>query len=407
MVTRGAAAVSRPAAAPALRRITILGATGSIGTSTLDVIASRPDAYAVEAVTAKTNAAKLAHIALRTRARLAVIAEPARYGDLKEALAGTGVEAAAGEEAVAAAAARPVDLVVAAIVGAAGLAPTYAALTAGTRVALANKECLVSAGDVFIEAARAANVAILPVDSEHNAIFQILDRRRMDDVARIIITASGGPFRDWPRSAMAAATPAEALKHPNWSMGPKITIDSATMMNKGLELIEAHYLFGASAEQLDVLVHPQSIVHGMVAFRDGAVLASMSAPDMRGPIAHCLAWPDRSPVGAAGLDLAALGGLTFEQPDPGRFPALRIALAALAAGGWATNILSAANEVAVASFLAGKLGFLQIAEIVEETIERAESTVPGKAPATIEDAVALDREGRRIAAAVVERGSVA
>ncbi len=407
MVTRRAAAINRPAAAQVLRRITILGATGSIGRSTVDVVASRPDAYAVEAVTAKTSAAKLAEIARQTHARLAVIADPASYRELKEALAGTRIEVAAGDEAVREAAARPADLVVAAIVGAAGLAPTYAALTAGTRVALANKECLVSAGDVFIRAAGAANVAILPVDSEHNAIFQILDRRRMDDVARIIITASGGPFRDWPRDAMAAATPAEALKHPNWSMGPKITIDSATMMNKGLELIEAHYLFGASSEQLDVVVHPQSVVHGMVAFRDGALIAAMSAPDMRGPIAHCLAWPERNPVEAASLDLAALGGITFERPDRTRFPALRIALAALAAGGWATNILSAANEVAVEAFLAGKIGFLQIAEIVEETIERAGSTVSGQTPATIEDAIALDREGRRIAAAQVDRGSLA
>ncbi len=407
MVTRGATAMSRPTVAPELRRVTILGATGSIGMSTLDVIAARPEAYAVEAVTAKTNAAKLAEIARKAGARRAVVADPAAYRDLQEALAGSGIEVAAGDEAVVEAAQRPADLVVAAIVGAAGLAPTYAAVTAGTRIALANKECLVSAGDVFVRAAKAADVAILPIDSEHNAIFQILDRRRMGDVERIIITASGGPFRDWSQAQMAAATPAQALKHPNWSMGPKITIDSATLMNKGLELIEAHYLFGASSGQLEVVVHPQSIVHGMVAFRDGAVFAAMGPPDMRAPIAHCLAWPDRSPVGAGALDLSALGALTFERPDVGRFPALRIAIAALAAGGWATNILSAANEVAVASFLAGRIGFLQIAEIVEETIERAGSTVPGKAPATIEDAIALDREGRRIAAALVDRGSAA
>jgi len=224
----------------------------------------------------------------------------------------------------------------------------------------------------------------------------------MDDVERIIITASGGPFRNWSQAQMATATPAEALKHPNWSMGPKITIDSATMMNKGLELIEAHYLFGAAAGQLEVLVHPQSIVHGMVAFCDGAVLAAMGEPDMRAPIAHCLAWPERSPVAASRLDLAGLGTLSFEKPDIGRFPALRIAPAALAAGGWATNILSAANEVAVAAFLAGRIGFLQIAGIVEETIARAGSAAPAEAPATIEEAIALDREGRRIAAALVE-----
>jgi 1-deoxy-D-xylulose-5-phosphate reductoisomerase len=402
MVRHGAAAMRRPAATPEVRRVTILGATGSIGMSTLDVIAARGDAYAVEALTAKTNAAKLAEIALKAGARRAVVADPAGYRDLKEALAGSGIEAAAGDAAVVEAASQPADLVVAAIVGAAGLAPTYAAVSAGTRIALANKECLVSAGDVFVRAAAAAEVTILPVDSEHNAVFQILDRRRMDDVERIIITASGGPFRTWSQAQMAAATPAEALKHPNWSMGPKITVDSATMMNKGLELIEAHYLFGAAAGQLEVLVHPQSIVHGMVAFCDGAVLAAMGPPDMRGPIAHCLAWPERSPVAASPLDLAGLGTLTFEKPDIGRFPALRIAPAALAAGGWATNILNAANEVAVASFLAGRIGFLQIAEIVEETIERAGSAAPAEAPATIEGAIALDREGRRIAAALVE-----
>jgi 1-deoxy-D-xylulose-5-phosphate reductoisomerase len=406
MVTATAAAISRPAPAAEPRRITILGATGSIGMSTLDVIAGDPQAYAVEAVTANTNVAKLAKIARITGARLAVIADPTVYLDLKEALSGSGIAVAAGGEAVVAAAAQPADLVVAAIVGAAGLAPTYAAVVAGTRVALANKECLVSAGDVFTRAAADAGVTILPVDSEHNAIFQILDGRRSDDIERIIITASGGPFRDWTTAAMAAATPAEALKHPNWSMGPKVTIDSATMMNKGLELIEAHYLFGVTSRQLEVVVHRQSIVHGLVAFRDGAVLAAMGLPDMRAPIAHCLAWPERSSVGARGLDLFALGGLTFEPPNVERFPALTIALEALAAGGWATNILSAANEVAVAAFLAGRLGFLQIAEIVEQTIARAPSTLPSRAPATIEDAVALDAAGRRFAADLISRRAV-
>ncbi len=390
--------------AVAPRRVTILGATGSVGMSTLEVIAAQPDAYVVEAVTANANAAKLARLARACGARLAVIAGQEHYRDLKEALAGSGIEAAAGSEAVAEAAERPADLVVAAIVGAAGLVPTHTAIAAGTPVALANKECLVSAGEVFVATARARGVAILPVDSEHNAIFQILDGRRTDEVERIIITASGGPFRDWTRTAMAAATPAQALRHPNWSMGPKITVDSATMMNKGLELIEAHYLFGASNEQLEVVVHPQSIVHGMVAFRDGALLAAMGPPDMRAPIAHCLAWPRRGQAAVGGLDLSALGGLTFEQPDAERFPALALALSALAAGGGATNILSAANEVAVAAFLAGRIGFLQIAEIVEETIARAVAEVSMASPANIDDALALDRWGRRSAADIVENG---
>ena len=397
-----AAAVSRPVAAAAPRRVTVLGATGSVGMNTLEVIAASPEAYAVDAVTANANAARLAKLARSSGAALAVIADPSAYRELKAALAGTGIAAAAGADAVVEAAQRPVDLVVAAIVGAAGLAPTHAAVSAGTRVALANKECLVSAGGVFVEAARAADVAILPVDSEHNAIFQILDGRA-GEVERITVTGSGGPFRDWPRARMAKATPDEALRHPNWSMGPKITIDSATLMNKGLELIEAHYLFGVSPDQLEVVVHPQSIVHGLVTFRDGVVLAALGPPDMRAPIAHCLAWPDPAPLAAGGLDVSALSTLTFERPDVERFPALAIALAALAEGGWATNVLSAANEVAVAAFLAGRIGFLQIAEIVEETIDRARSTVPTPAPQTIGDAMALDGKGRRIAGDLIAR----
>jgi 1-deoxy-D-xylulose-5-phosphate reductoisomerase len=403
MAVSQVSASRRPSRATAPRRLSILGATGSIGTSTLAVIASQPDAYEVEAVTANANAARLAEVARSCNARFAAVSDPSAYGALKDALAGTGIGVGAGAEAVVEAATRPADLVVAAIVGAAGLAPTYAAITAGTRVALANKECLVSAGDLFIKAAHAAGVAILPVDSEHNAIFQILDGRGMDDVDRIIITASGGPFRDWTTPAMASATPAEALKHPNWSMGPKITIDSATLMNKGLELIEAHHLFGAPNERLEVVVHPQSIVHGMVAFRDGAVLAAMGPPDMRAPIAHCLSWPERSAMRSGGLDLSALGGLTFEPPDAVRFPLLAIARAALDAGGWATNILSAANEVAVRAFLAGEIGLLEIAAIVEETIANASATAAPATPATIDEAVALDREGRRLASEAIGR----
>ncbi len=385
------------AASPrARRRISILGATGSIGTSTLAVIAERPDDFEVVAVTGNDNAAKLAEIARAVGARLAVIANPAAYAVLKDALAGTGIEAATGDSAVVDAAARPADIVIAAIVGAAGLVPTMAAIEAGAQVALANKECLVCAGELFIAAARRAGPPILPVDSEHNAIFQALGGHAIDTVEKIILTASGGPFRDWTVDAMAAVTPQQALRHPNWSMGPKITVDSATMMNKGLEIIEAYHLFGLSGDKVEVLVHPQSAVHGIVAFRDGSMLAQMSAPDMRTPIAHCLAWPERTESGSPRLDLAALGSLTFERPDPRRFPALRIAREALAAGGWATNIMNAANEIAVDAFLRHRIGFLEIAELVEETVARA-AGLATETPASTEAALNLDREGRRIA----------
>lgn len=400
-------AVPRASVVEAPRRISILGATGSIGGCTLSVIADRPDAFAVDAVTANANAVDLAAVAIRTRAKLAVIADEAGYADLKEALAGSGITAAAGRAAVVEAALRPVDVLVAAIVGSAGLAPTYAAISAGQRVALANKECLVSAGHLFMGAARRVGVAILPVDSEHNAILQVLARHPDISVERIVVTASGGPFRTWSRERMAAATPAEALRHPNWSMGQKITIDSATLMNKGLELIEAHHLFSQPSENLDVLVHPQSIVHGLVSFADGYVIAALSPPDMRTPIAYCLAWPRPSPGAGSRLDLAAIGSLDFAPPDLDRFPALKVARIALEEGGSATNILSAANEVAVAAFLAGRIGFLEIARIVEESLEAAAATRWAKAPASIEEAISLDAEGRRIAANVLESRAAA
>jgi 1-deoxy-D-xylulose-5-phosphate reductoisomerase len=390
-----------PSAAP--KRLTLLGATGSIGRSTLAVVAERPQAFALEAVVAYRNAEALARIAVAHRARLAVIGDPAAYGALKSALAGSGIKAAAGPDAVSEAASRPVDIVLAAIVGAVGLAPTLAAIRAGSTVALANKECLVCAGHLFMRAAEEGGVAILPVDSEHNAVFQALAGHRKADVERIVLTASGGPFRRATPAEMAAATPARALKHPNWSMGPKITIDSATLMNKGLELIEAHHLFAVEPARLDVLVHPQSVVHGMVVYRDGSVIAQMGAPDMRTPIAHCLAYPERAPSASARLDLAAIGTLTFEKPDRARFPALDLAYAALAAGGGAANILNAANEVAVAAFLGGAIGFQQIAPMVADTIERAGSLALDRAPATVDEALMLDREGRRLAADVLER----
>jgi 1-deoxy-D-xylulose-5-phosphate reductoisomerase len=363
------------------------------------VIAARPDEYAIEVVTANANAAKLARIARTTRARVAVIADPAAYAELKASLAGTGIAVAAGPGAILEAATRPADLVVAAIVGAAGLRPTFAAINAGMRVALANKECLVSAGQLFMKAAVRTGVPILPVDSEHNAIFQILDGRQAS-VDRIVLTASGGPFRTWSQDQMATVTPVQALRHPNWSMGPKITVDSATLMNKGLELIEAHHLFVQPAEKLDVLVHPQSTVHGLVHFEDGSVIAALSPPDMRSPIAHCLAWPERIAADVPRLDLAAIGQLTFERADFVRFPALRIAREALDLGGWATNILSAANEIAVEAFLANRIGFLEIARIGEQAISEA-AAVKRREPATLDEAIALDDEGRRIARRLV------
>jgi 1-deoxy-D-xylulose-5-phosphate reductoisomerase len=402
-VVSARAATAGKSAAIAPRRISILGATGSIGTSTLAVLAERPDAFAVEAVTANANAAQLAALARKVGARIAVLADPAGYADLKGALAGSGIAAAAGPAAVVEAAIRPADVVVAAIVGAAGLAPTFAAVSAGRRVALANKECLVSAGTLFMAAAGRAGATILPVDSEHNAIFQILDGRDPATVERIIVTASGGPFRTWTLEQMAEATPAEALRHPNWTMGQKITIDSATLMNKGLELIEAHYLFDQPAERLGVLIHPQSIVHGLVSFADGYVMAALSAPDMRTPIAHCLAWPESSRGAGRRLDLAEVANLEFSTPDAARFPALAIARDALEAGVAATNILSAANEIAVGAFLAGKIGFLEIARLVADTLDKAAELI-NRAPATIDEAVALDAEARRIAGAAIAAG---
>ncbi len=379
------------------RRISILGATGSIGTSTADLISRAPERYAVEAVTAGRSAEALAAVARRLNARIAVVADPAGLGVLRDALAGSGIAAAAGEAALIEAAARPVDLVVAAIVGAAGLRPTMAAVHAGSTIALANKECLVCAGALFVAATRMAGTAILPVDSEHDAIFQALETRNIDAVERIILTASGGPFRTMPPAEMERVTPAQALRHPNWAMGPKITVDSATMFNKGLEIIEAHHLFGLPATRIEVLVHPQSVVHGLVAYRDGSVLAQLSMPDMRTPIGHCLAWPARNFAPTPRLDLAALGSLTFEAPDPVRFPALRIAREALQAGGWATNILNAANEVGVAAFLEGAIGFGDIARLVEATLAAATAAGLTAEPASVDDALELDAEARHLA----------
>ncbi|HZP70511.1 MAG TPA: 1-deoxy-D-xylulose-5-phosphate reductoisomerase [Pseudolabrys sp.] len=390
-------AVSNIQPASAVRTITILGATGSIGTSTVDLIRREPDRYRVESISARRNAAALGKIAREVGARHAVVADPAAYQDLKIALSGTRVEAAAGEDALLEAAQRPADWVMAAISGAVGLKPTLAAIERGATVALANKECLVCAGGLFMRRAASTGATVLPVDSEHNAVFQALGSGHRADVKRAILTASGGPFRTWSKDAISKATPEQALRHPNWSMGPKVTIDSATLMNKGLELIEAHHLFALRPDEIDVLVHPQSVVHGLVEFRDGSVVAQLGSPDMRIPIAHCLAWPRRIDGPAARLDLAALGQLTFETPDLDRFPALGLARRAMESGGAAPTVLNAADEVAVGEFIAGRIGFTAIAALVEATLDAAAKRGLLAEPAGIDAAMSVDHIARSLA----------
>jgi 1-deoxy-D-xylulose-5-phosphate reductoisomerase len=372
------------------RKIAILGATGSIGKSALDLIERSPDRFEVVAVTAATNVEALADIARRTGARLAVIADEARGSELAELLVGTGCRVAAGEDALIEAAVGEAELIIAAIVGCAGLRSTMAAVEAGKTVALANKEALVTAGALMTDVAAARGATLLPVDSEHNAIFQCLAGSNRGDVARIILTASGGPFRTASAETIGAATPAQAVAHPNWSMGAKISVDSATLMNKGLELIEAHYLFGLPSERIDILVHSQSVVHSMVEYVDGSVLAQLGSPDMRIPIAYALAWPERLPTPAQRLDLAAIARLDFEAPDVKRFPALRLAREALEQGGAAPIVLNAANELAVARFLQGAIRFPEIINIVEEAIDRSDFP----APRSIGDVVEIDRTTR-------------
>jgi 1-deoxy-D-xylulose-5-phosphate reductoisomerase len=388
---------STQAPAAAHRRVSILGATGSIGASTIDLLRSEPSRYGVEAVTANHNAQALAALARSLGARFAVVADPERYGELKQALAGSGVEAGAGPQALVEAAQRPADWVMAAITGASGLAPTLAALAQGRTVALANKECLVCAGALFMREAAAAKATILPVDSEHNAVFQALAAGRRGDLRRVILTASGGPFREWTREALRTVRPEQALRHPNWSMGPKITVDSATLMNKGLELIEAHYLFDVPPGDIGVLVHPQSVVHGLVEFCDGSVIAALAAPDMRVPIGHCLAWPDRTATPPSRLDLGAVANLSFAEPDTDRFPALALARRALELGKGAPTLLNAANEIAVAEFLAGRLTFTGIAVLVEAALDRGLAQGLAVEPASLADALALDHAGRMLA----------
>jgi 1-deoxy-D-xylulose-5-phosphate reductoisomerase len=383
------------------RSVTVLGSTGSVGRSTIDLIERQRGNFSVEALTAKSNVELLADQARRLGARLAVIGDAGRYAALKDALAGSGIEAAAGAEAVIEAAARPAEWVMAAIVGAAGLAPTLAAIRRGAIVALANKEVLVCAGNLFIGEVRRHNATLLPVDSEHNAIYQVFETKDVASIDRIVLTGSGGPFRELSFDAMGHVTPDQAIAHPNWRMGPKISVDSATMMNKGLELIEAHHLFDLPENQIDILINHQSVIHGMVVYRDGSVLAQLGSPDMRTPIAYTLGWPRRMPAPVPRLDLAALGRLTFAAPDDQRFPALRLARSALQQGGAAPTILNAANEIAVHAFLGHEIGFLDIARIVERTLERL-----GAQPiASLEHVHHFDSEARDVASRLVGGGS--
>jgi len=375
------------------RRVIILGSTGSVGCNTVELLAADPDAYRVEALVAHRNAALLAEQARKLKAKFAVVADDTQYRELQTALAGSGIAAAAGAAAVVEAAARPADWVMAAIVGAAGLAPTLEAVRQGTLVAFANKEVLVCAGALVTEEARRCGTRLLPVDSEHNAIFQVFAFEQKAAIERIMLTASGGPFRRASRAEMAAATPEQAVAHPNWRMGAKISVDSATMMNKGLEVIEAHHLFALESARLDVVVHPQSVVHGLVYYTDGSVLAQLGSPDMRTPIANALGWPDRIAAPSPRLDLAKLAQLTFEAPDPARFPALRLARDALDAGGGAPTVLNAANEIAVAAFLDRRIGFLDIAATVERTLE----ALPSPRIERLDDVYAVDTEARAVA----------
>ena len=380
------------------RKLSIFGATGSIGGSTLDLVERSGEAFELVAVTAASNAAKLAEIARKFGAQRAVIADERQYDDLRSRLEGSGCEVAAGPAALVEAARMDCDLHIAAIVGCAGLEPTMAAVEDGRTVALANKESLVTAGALMTGAAARNGATLLPVDSEHNAIFQCLAGNRIDQVSRIILTASGGPFRTASAAAIARATPAEAVAHPNWTMGAKISVDSATLMNKGLELIEASYLFGMPSERIDIVVHPQSIIHSMVEYIDGSILAQLGSPDMRIPIAFALAWPERMETPAERLDLIAAGRLDFEAPDFDRFPALRLAREALVAGGAAPVVLNAANEIAVERFLAGALPFGEIADLATRALDDSKFD----APRAIGDVLEIDRVTRQRVGSMID-----
>jgi 1-deoxy-D-xylulose-5-phosphate reductoisomerase len=388
------------------RRVTVLGSTGSVGCSTLDLMDQAERAgtgvFEVEALTGGANIVRLAEQARRWKPKLAVTADPAKLDVLREALAGTGVEAAAGDQAVIEAAARPADWIMAAIVGAAGLRSAWAAAATGATLALANKESLVCCGPALIERVRRSGGQLLPVDSEHSAIHQVFPHHAPEQVARLVLTASGGPFRTTPREALKSITPDQAVAHPNWSMGAKISVDSATMANKGLEAIEAAYLFDMPAERIGVVVHPESIIHSLVEYVDGSTLAQMGPPDMKTPIAYALAWPDRIAWRAPRLDLAALGQLTFEAPDDERFPALKLARQALQAGGAAPIVFNAANEVAALAFLDRRLGFLNIAAVVADTLSRVTASgVDSGSDDACDAALAVDAQARRMAESII------
>jgi len=384
------------------RTLSLLGATGSIGASTLDLIRHNRSDWQVEALTANCSAKELAALAIEFDAKIAVVGEESCLDDLRSALEGTGIESAGGAQALCEAAARPVDMTVAAIVGCAGLAPTMAAVARGGTIALANKEALVSAGDILKSSVERAGATLLPTDSEHNAIFQCLAGNDIAQVRRIILTASGGPFRTLDAQALKSVTREQALKHPNWEMGAKITIDSATMMNKGLEFIEAHHLFPVGLENIEIIVHPQSIVHSMVEYRDRSVLAQLGPSDMRVPIASCLAWPERMETPLAPLDLAAIGELTFQAPNEELFPATRICREAIEAGGAAPAILNAANEIAVEAFLSGQIAFTRITAVAQETLARYTAHAPG----TLEEVLAIDAEARDRARTALESSAL-
>ncbi len=386
------------------RKVSVLGSTGSIGVSTLDLFERAGAEIEMVALAAGRNVEQLADQALKWRPQIAVIEDEAALPRLRERLAGSGIRTAAGAAAVADAASADAQWVMSAIVGFAGLAPTLAAARAGAVVALANKESLICAGPALLRTAKLAGGVIIPVDSEHSAIFQVFSPSNAQHVSRLILTASGGPFRGWTREQMSLAAPEQALAHPNWSMGARISIDSATMMNKGLEVIEAAYLFAMPPERIDIVIHPQSIIHSMVEYADGSTLAQMGPPDMRAPIACAFAWPDRLPWPAEKLDLARSGPLTFEAPDLERFPALRIAKAALAAGGAAPTAMNAADEIAVAAFLDRRIGFLDIADTVAETLERMDrqNLLKRGGEDPVEAARATDATARRVAGDVVD-----
>ena len=385
---------------PRCRSVTILGSTGSVGCNTVDLLARQPEKFSVEALTANRNVALLAEQARALRPRMVAIADSSLYADLKDALAGLSIEVAAGPAAIIEAASRPAEWVMASIVGAAGLEPTMAAVRRGAIIGLANKECLVCAGELMMADIKTYGAKLVPVDSEHSAIYQVFDFENADKVETIILTASGGPFRCLEAEEMAKVTPAQAVAHPNWDMGAKISVDSATMMNKGLELIEAFHLFPVEIEQIEIVVHPQSVIHSLVAYVDGSVLAQLGQPDMRTPIAYALAWPDRMQAPAPRLRLSDVGNLTFEAPDERKFPALRLAREALRLGGAAPIVLNAANEIAVESFLSEQIGFLDISRIVEQTMEKADAVRLN----SLADVIEIDEEARARACSLIRAG---